>query len=62
MTGGDVSRFQRSSRPATGAEVAARTVAVAAGPQAPFAAPGRTGPVVRVTRGKETTEEPVGKN
>jgi pilus assembly protein CpaB len=61
MTGGDVSRFQRSSRPATGPEVAART-AVASAPQGPSAAaaPVRTGPVVRVTRGKETTEESVG--
>jgi len=59
VTGGDVSRFQRSSMPA-----AAPAPAVAAGPApqggAPSAAPVRTGPVVRVTRGKETTEEPVG--
>jgi pilus assembly protein CpaB len=59
VTGGDVSRFQRSSMPA-----AAPAPAVAAGPApqggAPSSAPVRTGPVVRVTRGKETTEEPVG--
>jgi pilus assembly protein CpaB len=61
MTGGDVSRFQRSSRPATGPEVAART-AVASAPQGPSAAaaPVRTGPVVGGNRGKETTEESVG--
>ncbi|KPH59570.1 Flp pilus assembly protein CpaB [Novosphingobium aerophilum] len=60
MTGGDVSRFQRSSRPATSTEVAARTVTVASAPQGPSsAAPVRTGPVVRVTRGKETVEVPV---
>lgn len=63
VTGGDVSRFQRSSRPATAGEAAPRPVmayapqaAVAAGPRQPV----RSGPVVRVTRGKETTEEAVG--
>ncbi|WP_067732904.1 Flp pilus assembly protein CpaB [Novosphingobium naphthalenivorans] len=59
VTGGDVSRFQRSSRPAQGGgqgthgmgSSAPMAVAVAGGQ------PVRTGPVVRVTRGKETTEE-----
>lgn len=59
VTGGDVSRFQRSSVPS-----AAPAPAMAAGPVsqgAPASArPVRTGPVVRVTRGKDTTEEPVG--
>ena len=63
VTGGDVSRFQRSSRPATADErpAQATTVAIAANPGAPAAAaPVRSGPVVRVTRGKITTEEAVG--
>jgi len=62
VTGGDVSRFQRSSRPATAEERAARTAMAPAfnGPAIASAAPVRTGPVVRVTRGKTTTEEVVG--
>lgn len=63
VTGGDVSRFQRSSRPATSEERAARTAAMAApfnGPAIASAAPVRTGPVVHVTRGKTTTAEVVG--
>lgn len=63
VTGGDVSRFQRSSRPATAEERAARSAAMASAFNAPAmasAAPVRTGPVVRVTRGKTTTEEVVG--
>lgn len=58
VTGGDVSRFQRSTIPtatAPAAPIAGPAPQVASG-----AAPVRTGPVVRVTRGKETTEEPVG--
>lgn len=58
VTGGDVSRFQRSSIPAASAPAPAAAPAqqMASGPARPV----RTGPVVRVTRGKDTTEEPVG--
>lgn len=59
VTGGDVSRFQRSSVPAQGVPAAPAGPApqiAAAGSSAPV----RTGPVVRVTRGKDTTVEPVG--
>lgn len=61
VTGGDVSRFQRSSRPAQSKDAASAPAMGA--PQmaisAPTAArPVHTGPVVRVTRGKVTTEEP----
>lgn len=58
-TGGDVSRFQRRSKPAMGDEkpapVAPSTVQVTV-----QAAPVPTGPVVRVTRGKSTTVESAG--
>ncbi|MCW1402140.1 Flp pilus assembly protein CpaB [Novosphingobium sp. MW5] len=62
-TGGDVSRFQRSSMPVA-RTVAARTAV--AGPASAAPAPGgfpfvRVGPVVRVTRGKVTTSEEIGK-
>lgn len=61
VTGADVSRFQRSSRPAQGGSAPAPAApAVGAAPQM-AAAPVHVGPVVRVTRGKETTVEPVGK-
>jgi pilus assembly protein CpaB len=57
VTGGDVSRFQRSTMPRASAPPA-----VAAGGYAGPAAPAvPTGPVVRVTRGKATTVEPVGR-
>ncbi|MCJ2177220.1 Flp pilus assembly protein CpaB [Novosphingobium album (ex Hu et al. 2023)] len=58
VTGGDVSRFQRSSRPA----LSGRQSGMGAGSGGVTAAglPVRTGPVVRVTRGKNTTEEVVG--
>lgn len=61
VTGGDVSRFQRSTVPSAPAASAPAPVAGPA-PQAAMggAAPVRTGPVVRVTRGKDTTVEPVG--
>jgi pilus assembly protein CpaB len=52
VTGGDVSRFQRSALPRVGAPQAAGVAAAPAGP---------TGPTVRVTRGKSTTVEPVGR-
>lgn len=65
VTGGDISRFQRSGMPSR----TAMTGPAAAAPMAagrPTGASGtpsifRSGPVVRVTRGKTTTEEEVGK-
>ncbi|SRR5690554_436730 len=57
VTGGDVSRFQRSTMPRASAPtpvVVENGTAVAA-PTAP------QGPTVRVTRGKETSVEPVGR-
>ncbi|MFC0204310.1 Flp pilus assembly protein CpaB [Novosphingobium soli] len=60
VTGGDVSRFQRSTRPAIAAPAAAANAASAPQAAAPTTgAPVRRGPVVRVTRGKTTIEEPV---
>jgi pilus assembly protein CpaB len=53
VTGGDVSRFQRSTMPRT-APPAGQTDG-----GAPAAAAVPTGPTVRVTRGKATTVEPV---
>jgi pilus assembly protein CpaB len=59
VTGGDVSRFQRSSIPrAAPAQAMGETRAPAGDPGVRAAAP--TGPVVRVTRGKNTTAEPAG--
>lgn len=61
VTGGDVSRFQRSSMPAmrpAAPEPASMGVPSAGGDSAPV----RSGPTVRVTRGKTTVEVPVGKN
>ena len=72
VTGGDVSRFQRRTAPSPErtAQVVASTVANTIADRAglPPAGAGRggrsvsysPGPVVRVTRGKNTTEEPVG--
>jgi len=64
VTGGDVSRFQRKTVPPSTDQMAARAAA-AMGPMRPgvamSAGPVRTGPVVRVTRGKQTTEESAGK-
>lgn len=59
VTGGDVSRFQRSSMPAMRAPDSGEAMA---GPSAePNAAPAAPkGPVVRVTRGKTTTAEAAG--
>ena len=51
-TGGDVSRFQRRSMPPTGSPAVA-------GSGAPAYAAASAGPTVRVTRGKNTTAEPV---
>lgn len=63
VTGGDVSRFQRSSRPSAApvAMAAMPSPAMAAYAPRPSNQPVRTGPVVRVTRGKTTTEESVSK-
>ncbi|NIJ31720.1 Flp pilus assembly protein CpaB [Sphingomonas oligoaromativorans] len=55
-TGGEVSRFARSSMPRT--QVA--TAAPAAGGSAAPAAPAFAGPVVRVARGNTVTDTPVG--
>ena len=64
VTGGDVSRFQRRTAPnpdlptpAVASAAVAAAVPQAAGPVRPY----RPGPVVRVTRGKTTTEEAAGK-
>lgn len=66
-TGGDVSRFQRRTAPPLAGANAAPQVAAAPAQAAPQAAPAggnaapvRTGPTVRVTRGKTTAVEPVG--
>jgi len=58
VTGGDVSRFQRSSMPRTTEQMAQQTVGAVAGAGQPQ---GPTGPTIRVTRGKATTVEPVGR-
>lgn len=72
VTGGDVSRFQRKSMPSqqNAANQVAKSIATAfgglTGGGAPTAGPVRSGPVmpvgpvVRVTRGKSVSEEPVG--
>ncbi len=72
VTGGDVSRFQRKSMPSqqNAASQVAKSIATAfgglTGGGAPTAGPARSGPVmpvgpvVRVTRGKSVSEEPVG--
>lgn len=68
VTGGDVSRFQRRSAPnpeRTNRTPVASSYGAAPAPQAApggprYSAPSRPVPVVRVTRGKSTTEEPVG--
>jgi pilus assembly protein CpaB len=61
-TGGDVSRFQRSSMPSARAPMARQAVsnAMNAAPAGSFPVI-RVGPVVRVTRGKTTTAEEIGK-
>ncbi len=63
VTGGDVSRFQRSTVPSPNQVARASAAAMynrpSTGPSA-NASPARSGPVVRVTRGKVTVEEPVG--
>ena len=63
-TGGQVSRFQRNSMPPTGAEaarqMASSIVSSYSGGAQPTFAP--RGPVVRVTRGKDTEAVPVSGN
>ena len=56
-TGGDVSRFQRSTMPSSRPAMPAVAVGAPAGSVAVI----HIGPVVRVTRGKSTTTEQVGK-
>ncbi len=62
-TGGDVSRFQRKTMPSTSSINGVNTAnRVVMGPPAPGVAAGpvvHRGPMVRVTRGKETVEVPV---
>ncbi|MFN3989781.1 MAG: Flp pilus assembly protein CpaB [Erythrobacter sp.] len=62
-TGGDVSRFQRSTPPPQnrGSMVPAPAAAPAGGAPAVAAAPAYSGPVVRVSRGKEVQDVQVGK-
>ncbi|MXO47149.1 Flp pilus assembly protein CpaB [Erythrobacter vulgaris] len=59
VTGGDVSRFQRSSMPPQGAPRNAAAPTNTGGSEA--AAPVRTGPTVIVTRGKNAQAVPVGR-
>lgn len=62
VTGGDVSRFQRRSvAPAPMSAAPAAPSAPSAAPAAAFAAAAPQGPVVRITRGKSTVVEQVGK-
>jgi pilus assembly protein CpaB len=66
VTGGDVSRFQRRSMPQSRSQVTQQIVTAAANTYAERAprntTPVPTGPTVRVTRGKETVIEPVGRD
>lgn len=65
VTGGDVSRFQRRTVPAAPPPARMAVSPMPAGASAPAPAPGIAaapqGPVVRVTRGKTTAVEAVGK-
>ena len=67
QTGGDVSRFQRTSMPAMHSEAPAAAPVLPQGtvihhaPPAEAAPPPPSGPTVRVTRGKSTTLEQVGR-
>jgi len=65
VTGGDVSRFQRKSKPMSAEDAAQKIISTgvnAIADRAGLPAPTQTGPVVRVTRGKTTTDVPVGRN
>ena len=63
-TGGDVSRFERSSVPAKFSEAPAAPQGGRVDPSQLFSrkAPAHTGPVVNVTRGKRTNAVAIGKN
>lgn len=63
VTGGDVSRFQRTTVPVATAPGGGGYSAPSSGPAPQMAANGRpvpTGPVVRVTRGKDTEDVSIG--
>lgn len=63
VTGGDVSRFQRSTMPAARpAAITQPSMGISSDASNGASAPVRSGPTVRVTRGKATVEVPVGKN
>lgn len=64
VTGGDVSRFQRSSMPPSREQMMAKMAAAGgyARPQVPVDTAAPTGPTVRVTRGKTVTVVSVGRN
>jgi pilus assembly protein CpaB len=63
VTGGDVSRFQPKTVTKIDRRAAMREFSAAIGPALGKAAkPVETGPTVRVTRGKLTTDEPAGSN
>lgn len=57
VTGGDVSRFQRRTVPVAGPAPMSSAPMMAA----PSGVSPRRGPVIRITRGKDTVEVPVGK-
>lgn len=59
VTGADVSRYERSTVPTKKQEVAQSVSSAPSGGGSGSAAPVYTGPSVRVTRGKETTDTPV---
>ena len=59
VTGGDISRFQRRSVPPQGSNATTAAPNPGAAPSG-SGVPVRQGPSVRVTRGKETVEVPVG--
>jgi len=61
VTGGDVSRFQRRSMPRMDAAPAPQPVIAMSGATAAIAPAAPKGPMVRVTRGKDTIAVPVGK-
>ncbi len=64
-TGGDVSRFQRSSMPVMNSppvRVSEPSMGVSGGPAVAGGPAAPSGPTVRITRGKETEEVPVAKS
>jgi pilus assembly protein CpaB len=60
VTGGDVSRFQRRTIAPTPVTVPVGMMSSGPAGRSPRAVPARVVPVIRLTRGKNTTEEPVG--